>query len=173
MAELARSRSSRLTVRDWGLIAAAVALLLDQASKIILLYGFGFVHASGEIYPLLPFLNLVMVWNPGVSFGLFAAETIEGTVFLVTFSVLAVGGLGWWLWRTDRREVAIGLGLVIGGAIGNALVDRVVYGRVADFFQLHAMGYNWYVFNLADVAITFGVLALLFDALAKPEAKAG
>jgi signal peptidase II len=171
MAKTPRKPSAGLTVRDWGLIAAAAALLLDQGSKFLLLYGFGFIHSVGEQYPLLPFLNLVMVWNPGVSFGLFAADGPEGTVFLATFSLIAVGGLGWWLWRATRRELAIGLGLVIGGAIGN-LIDRLVYGKVADFFQFYAMGYHWYVFNVADAAITFGVIALLFDALGKPEARA-
>ena len=172
MAEAPQRPRAPCSVKEWGLVAAAVALLLDQGSKLFLLYGLDMVHNAGQSVPLLPFLNLVMVWNPGVSFGMFAADSIEGTVFLATFSLIAVGGLGWWLWRAERRQLAIGLGLVIGGAIGN-LVDRLVYGKVADFFQFYVMGYHWYVFNVADTAITFGVIALLYDALARSDAKAG
>jgi signal peptidase II len=94
------------------------------------------------------------------------------TGLLILFSVAAIGALGWWLWHTDRRAVALGLGLVIGGAIGNNLIDRLIYGAVADFFHFHGFGYDWYVFNVADAAITFGVIALLYDALLRPEAQA-
>jgi signal peptidase II len=83
-----------------------------------------------------------------------------------------VGGLGWWLWVSDRLTLTVGLGLVIGGALGN-LIDRLVYGKVADFFHFYGLGYDWYVFNVADAAITFGVIALLYDALLKPEVRAG
>jgi signal peptidase II len=95
-----------------------------------------------------------------------------GTTLLVLFSLGAIAGLGWWLWNAGRRSLTIGLGLVIGGAMGN-LVDRVVYGKVADFFHFHAFGYDWYVFNIADAAITFGVIALLYDTLARPGTRAG
>jgi signal peptidase II len=93
-------------------------------------------------------------------------------VFLATFQMIAVGVLSWWLWFVRKRTLAIGLGLVIGGALGN-LIDRLVYGRVADFFHLHGFGYDFYVFNVADAAITFGVVGLLYDALAKPETPEG
>ena len=83
---------------------------------------------------------------------------------LVLFSLAAVAGLGWWLWGLTSLSLAIGLGLVIGGALGN-LIDRLVYGRVADFFHFHAFGYDWYVFNVADVAITFGVIAIIYEVL--------
>jgi len=162
-----------LTVRDWGFIGAIVALVLDQATKLLLLYGFHFREMlPGSIVPVLPFFNLVMVWNPGVSYGLFPASGPVGTTFLVLFSLAAVAGLGWWLWNAERRALTIGLGLVIGGALGN-LVDRLVYGKVADFFHFHAFGYDWYVFNVADAAITFGVIALLYDALAPSEMRTG
>jgi len=122
----------------------------------------------GSAVQVLPFFNLVMLWNPGISLGLFPASSVEGTVFLATFQMVAVGVLGWWLWSAHKAPVAIGLGMVIGGALGN-LIDRLVYGKVADFIQLHAFGYSFYVFNVADAAITFGVVALLYDALMKPE----
>jgi len=155
--------------RDWGLIAAALALFLDQASKALLLYGFHFKEmAPGFGVPVLPFFNLVMVWNPGVSYGLFPAHGPLGTALLALFSIAAVIGLGWWLWTAQRGALAVGLGLVIGGAVGN-LIDRLIYGRVADFFHFYFRGYDWYVFNIADCAITFGVFALLYDALLRPD----
>ena len=158
-----------MTSRDWGLAAAAIALLADQGSKILMLYALCFVNmAPGESVEVLPFFNLVMVWNPGVSYGLFPAHGPWGTAFLAIFSLAAVGGLGYWLWNATRPALSVGLGLVIGGALGN-LVDRLIYGKVADFFHFYAFHYDWYVFNLADCAITFGVAALLYDALLRPE----
>lgn len=158
-----------MTARDWGLVSAAIAMFLDQATKILLLYGFGFrAMLPGEAVQVLPFFNLVMTWNPGVSYGLFPASGPIGSTILILFSLGAVVGLGWWLWNAGRRGLTIGLGLVIGGALGN-LADRVVYGKVADFFHFHAFAYDWYVFNVADAAITFGVIALLYDALARPQ----
>jgi signal peptidase II len=158
-----------MTSRDWGLAAAATALIADQGSKILMLYVFGFINmAPGEAVDVLPFFNLVMVWNPGVSYGLFPAHGPWGTAFLAIFSLAAVGGLGYWLWNAARPALAVGLGLVIGGALGN-LVDRLIYGKVADFFHFYVLSYDWYVFNLADCAITFGVAALLYDALLRPE----
>ncbi|MBL6853829.1 MAG: signal peptidase II [Alphaproteobacteria bacterium] len=163
-----------MTPRDWGLAAAAFALTLDQASKFVLLYIFGFKNmTSGQAVEVLPFFNLIMAWNPGISYGLFPAHSRTGSLLLVFLSLLAVIGLGWWLWNAPRRALAIGLGLVIGGAIGNNLIDRLIYGRVADFVQFYAFSYSWYVFNVADAAITFGVIALLYDALTRPDTKTG
>ena len=154
--------------RDAGLLVAGATFALDQLSKMVLLYGVGFYHHPGASISVLPFFNLVMVWNPGISLGLFPASSVEGTVFLATFQMIAVGVLCWWLWFARKASLAIGLGMVIGGALGN-LIDRLVYGRVADFFHLHGFGYDFYVFNVADAAITFGVVGLLYDALMKPD----
>jgi signal peptidase II len=159
----------RLSARDAGLLVAAAALVFDQGSKMLLLYGFGFADGGWHIIRILPFFNLVMVWNPGISLGLFPADSPEGTVVLATFQFLAICALSWWLWGVKARILAIGIGLVIGGALGN-LIDRLVYGKVADFFHFYAAGYDWYVFNVADAAITIGVLGLLYDALLKPDA---
>src|SRR6185437_4850527 len=124
----------KLEAREVGLIAAALALIGDQGSKLFMLYGADFVHMPpGSSIPVLPFFNLVMVWNPGISYGLFPAHSPLATAILVGVSVAAIAGLSYWLWGTHSRSLAIGLGLVIGGAIGNNLIDRVVYGRVADF----------------------------------------
>ena len=160
--------------REIGLICAAIALFVDQASKLLLLYGAGFMYMAprGHI-PLLPFFDLVMVWNPGVSYGLFAAHDDLGRVVLVLLALVAIGGLTLWLWNTTQALFAAGLGLVIGGAIGNNLIDRLIYGRVADFFHFFGFGHDWYVFNVADVAITLGVGAILYDALMRqPESMA-
>jgi signal peptidase II len=160
---------SRTPPREWGMVAAAAALFVDQVSKFWLLYGAGFLHMEpDQSIPVLPFFNLVMVWNPGISYGLFPASGALGTAMLVLISLAAVAGLGYWLWGVTSLSLAIGLGLIIGGAIGNNLIDRVVYGRVADFFHFYGFGYDWYVFNVADVAITLGAVAIIYEVL-KPQ----
>ena len=166
---------TRLSPRDWGLVGAVAALALDQLSKGWILYGLGLFQPPGapagaphKEIDLTPFFNLIMVWNPGVSYGLFPAHGPLGSAILALFSLAAVIGLGWWLWHAHSSALAVGLGLVIGGALGN-LVDRLIYGQVADFFHFYIHGYHWYVFNIADCAITFGVAALLYDALLRPE----
>jgi signal peptidase II len=162
-----------LSPRDWGILAAAIALVLDQGTKLLMLYALHFIDmAPRENVPVLPFFNLVMVWNPGISYGLFPASGMVGTALLAAFSLIAVVGLGWWLWVSNRLTLTVGLGLVIGGALGN-LIDRLVHGKVADFFHFYGLGYDWYVFNVADAAITFGVIALLYDALLKPDVRTG
>jgi signal peptidase II len=162
------NRLSRLAPREIGLIAAAVALVADQGSKLFLLYAAGFAHMfPGQSVPVLPFFNLVMVWNPGISYGLFPASGLGGTAVLVAISLAAVLGLGWWLWHSASLALTMGFGLVIGGALGN-LIDRLIYGKVADFFHFYGFGYDWYVFNIADLAITLGAVAIIYDVL-KPE----
>ena len=154
-----------------GFIVAGCALAADQAFKNLLLYGLHFKEQGPSAHlDVTPFLDLVMVWNRGVSYGLFQAGSLTGTVVLTLFSVAAVAALSWWLKGADRRLLAIGLGLVVGGALGN-VIDRMIYGAVADFFHFHAFGRDWYVFNVADAAITVGVMALLADAFVRPEAK--
>jgi signal peptidase II len=157
-----------LDARETGLIAAGLALAADQGSKLAMLYGLGFAHMEGsQRIPVLPFFNLVMVWNPGISYGLFPAASRSGSVLLVAISLAAVGLLSWLLWRVASPALAIGYGLVIGGALGN-LIDRLLYGKVADFFHFYGFGYDWYVFNLADLAITLGAVAIIYDVL-KPQ----
>src|SRR5262245_38941185 len=136
------NRARGLQPRELGLIAAALALAADQGSKLFMLYGAGFAQmVPGENVPVLPFFNLVMVWNPGISYGLFPASGRVGTLILVGLSLAAVCVLGWLLWRSTSRVLAIGYGLIIGGALGNNLGDRVIYGRVADFFHFYGFGY--------------------------------
>ena len=109
-----------LDARETGLVAAALALAADQGSKLLMLYGVGFA-ASGarpERFPVLPFFNLVMVWNPGISYGLFPAASRSGAVVLVAVCLGAVALFAWLLWRCASRGLAIGYGLVIGGRAG-------------------------------------------------------
>ena len=156
--------------RELGIVAAACALIADQGSKLFLLYRAGFAHmAPGSAIPVLPFFNLVMVWNSGVSYGLFAGSGLWRWL-IVAVACAAVVLLGRLLWHASSKSVAIGYGLIIGGAIGNNLIDRVVYGRVADFFYFHAFGYGFYVFNVADIAITFGAVAIIYEVLKPAEA---
>ena len=162
------SKNNALEPREIGLIAAAIGLVADQGSKLFMLYGAGFAHMPpGAAIPVLPFFNLVMVWNPGISYGLFPASSWFGTAVLVAVELVAVAGLIWWLWGSTSRALTAGFGLIIGGALGN-LIDRLLYGKVADFFHFYGFGYDWYVFNIADLAITLGAVAIVYDVL-KPE----
>jgi signal peptidase II len=161
-----------VSARDFGLISAAIALALDQGTKLLLLYIVHFADPGRHEIPILPFFNLVMVWNPGVSYGLFPAHGPVGTAILAFFSLAAVAALGYWLWNSTRLVLTVGLGLVIGGALGN-LIDRLVYGKVADFFHFYVHDYSWYVFNVADCAITIGAAALIYDTLLRSEPAAG
>ncbi len=152
--------------RRLGVGIAALALAVDQGSKLFLLYAAGFAN-PGRTVPVLPFFNLVMVWNPGISYGLFPATGRLGTALLVAISLAAVAGLGWLLWGSASRALTAGYGLIIGGALGN-LIDRLIYGKVADFFHFYGFGHDWYVFNVADLSITLGAVAIVYDVL-KPE----
>jgi signal peptidase II len=154
-----------------GLAVAAAAVALDQAVKLWLLYGFELpVRAPLR---LLPVLDLVVVWNTGISYGLFPQSGPFGQWALLGVKVAAVVLLWVWLARVERRGTAVALGLIIGGAIGNA-IDRVSFGAVFDFVLLHldtaAGRWNWYVFNVADIAIVAGVAVLLYETFAVPDA---
>jgi len=158
-----------MTPQRVGAVVAAAALAADQLSKNLLLYGFGFI-GEGQVHRIevLPFFDLVMVWNRGISYGLFPAEGPLGTIVLTAFSVFAATLMSWLLTKATDSLTASGWGLIIGGALGNA-IDRILYGAVADFFHFYAGGLDWYVFNIADAAITIGVIALLVDVFVRPE----
>ena len=145
-----------------GYSAAILTFVADQASKLYLL--FGYELPVREPLALGPFVNLIVVWNRGISYGLFQQGTDIGRGLLVVLSVLATIGIVIWITRSGSRILTLALGLLGGGAIGNA-VDRAAYGAVFDFVQLHAAGYSWYIFNIADVAIVAGVAGLLYDSL--------
>jgi signal peptidase II len=157
-----------------GVIAALAVLALDQASKLWLLRVFDIGHRGAV--RVTPFFDLVLAWNPGISFGWFQNDSAVAQTSLMIIKAIAVIVLAIWMARSRTLLATIALGLIIGGAIGNA-VDRFAYGAVVDFalFHLQIGGntLNWYVFNLADVAIVAGVAALLYDSfLGVPAAKA-
>jgi signal peptidase II len=149
-----------LSPRALGFLVAAITLAVDQGHKIWMLDVFDI--AARQPGALTPFLDLVMAWNPGISYSLLSAETPEGRFALLALSLAATALLGVWLWRAPDRLTTVGLGLVVGGALGNAY-DRFAYGAVADFFHFHLGGFHWYIFNLADVAIVAGVGLLLYE----------
>lgn len=153
-----------------GLAVAAFVLVLDQAHKAWMLYVFD-IGAKG-IVRVTPFFDLVLVWNRGVSYGLFPQESALGRLGLILFACAASLALVAWLAQVTTRLAAVSIGLIVGGAIGNA-IDRVLYGAVADFFSFHAFGFDWYVFNIADVAIVAGVAGLLYDSVFGSHKKAG
>ena len=154
-----------------GIVAALVALVLDQASKLWLLFVFD-LGRRGAV-ALTPFFDLVLAWNTGISYGWFQQDGPIGAAVLLGFKVVAVIALAIWMARSTTRLATIGLGLIIGGAIGNA-IDRAAYGAVVDFALFHIQWggktLNWYVFNLADAAIVVGVAALLYDSFRGPDA---
>lgn len=145
-----------------GLWTAAVVLVLDQITKYAVLYGLD-IAARGKIY-LAPFADFVLAMNRGISYGLFPQDGELGRWVLFAIKIGASVLFFFWLRRAVSPLVALALGLLIGGALGNAL-DRAIQGAVVDFVSLHAFGFRWYVFNLADAAIVAGVLGLLYDAL--------
>jgi signal peptidase II len=146
----------------FGLTIAVVSLIIDQAHKWWMLNVYN-IEAKGEV-AITPFFDLVMVWNPGISYGLFPQGSAGGRALLIGIAVLAVAGLTVWLANATTKIGAAGIGLIMGGAVGNA-IDRAAYGAVADFFSFHAFGYSWYVFNIADAAIVAGVVGLLYESL--------
>ena len=151
----------------YGGAFALAALVVDQASKLAVLHGVDF--GPNGIVPVTPFLDIVYAWNTGISYGLFS-QGVDGWWLLGGLKVIAAVLFWLWLARVDRRLEAAALGLLIGGALGNA-IDRAAYGAVFDFVSLHAFGFYWYVFNLSDVAIVAGVGLLLYDSLIGGAAK--
>ncbi|MGU3496190.1 signal peptidase II [Xanthobacteraceae bacterium A53D] len=144
-----------------GILMALIALVLDQASKVAVLSWSQ--EWGAPLRTITPFMDFVALWNYGISYGLFQ-QGDTGRWVLVAIKVVAAIGFAIWMARARNRLEALALGLLIGGAIGNA-VDRVAYGAVFDFISLHAAGYRWYVFNVADIAVVVGVMILLYDAL--------
>ena len=147
-----------------GLIAAFLVLVADQASKLWLLFVFD-IGRRGAVKDT-PFIDLVLAWNTGISYGWFQTETAFGQAILLAIKAIAVIVLAIWMARAQTRTATVALGLIIGGAIGNA-IDRFAYGAVVDFALFHVhigeKDFSWYVFNLADSAIVAGVAALLYD----------
>ena len=157
-----------------GILAALATLVADQASKLWLLNGFDLARRG--VVKVTPFFDLVLAWNIGISFGWLQNDGQAAQLALMSVKVITVVALAIWMARSQTRLATVALGLIIGGAIGNG-IDRLAYGAVVDFALFHieigGNTYNWYVFNLADVAIVAGVAGLLYDSfLGVPAAKA-
>ncbi|WP_122464501.1 signal peptidase II [Brevundimonas lutea] len=153
-----------MTPTRLALVAYTLALgviIVDQITKAWMLFGLH-LREVGQILVLDPWFNLSFVLNRGVSFGLLTGgET--GRWLLTAFSIIVAGGLAWWARRADRPLLALALGSVIGGALGN-VIDRIRFGGVVDFLDFSGIGFPW-VFNVADSAISIGVVLLILDSL--------
>ncbi len=149
-----------------GLAVAALVLLIDQAAKFWLVYPFDL--ASRGAVSVTPFIDFVLTWNTGISYGLFPQQGLLGQSALLAIKVAAVIFLWVWLSRAPSRLIAVALGMIIGGAVGNA-ADRLHWPGVMDFVLFHVetagFSFRWYVFNLADTAIVAGVIGLLYESL--------
>lgn len=153
-----RMMSRRATI---GLAVVAGTIALDQAIKWWLLAFYGI--AERHPVEVTPFFNLVMTWNRGVSFGLFSEYGDLMRWLLFGFAVTVSIAMAVWMTRATNLLLTVALGLITGGALGNA-IDRVAHGAVADFFDFHVAGWHFWAFNVADSAISVGVVLLLWDA---------
>ncbi|MFO1161916.1 MAG: signal peptidase II [Reyranellaceae bacterium] len=145
-----------------AMVLVVITLLADQASKQLLL---PFIKKAGAVVPVIDgFFRLVVVWNQGVSFGLLGGEGALPPWVLSAAAIAVCIGLFVWLRRTDRPLTAWGIGLVMGGAIGN-VIDRARWGAVFDFADFHIGRWHWPAFNVADSAIVIGVGLMLIDSL--------
>lgn len=144
-----------------GIAIALVVIIVDQISKYWIVE---IVMDPPRVIPVTSYFNLVMAWNRGVSFGMLDSGSQSAVWALIGVAVAIVVVLGVWLWRTHERLLGIALGLIIGGALGN-VIDRIRYGAVADFLDVHVSGFHWPAFNAADSAITVGAVVVAVDAL--------
>ena len=144
-----------------GLGLAALVLSLDQVTKWWIL---DVIMQPPRVIPVTPFFNLVMWWNRGISFGFLDSSTTTGPWLLSLVALAITAVLVVWLYRAERLGVALGIGLIIGGALGN-LVDRARWGAVPDFLDFYAGDYHWPAFNVADSGITVGAAVLILDSL--------
>jgi signal peptidase II len=142
--------------RASGFALAAVSLAADQSAKLAALTWL----EHGVVLSPLPFLNLRLGFNTGVSFGLGANLFAGSSAVLLTATLAIAAGLAVWLWRAGTCAMALALGAILGGALGNIL-DRARLGVVVDFIDLHAWDYHWPAFNVADIAIVCGAIGLI------------
>lgn len=145
-------------MRRWGVVAALIAVSIDQVTKAWALDFLWPPYSEGNT--LLPFLNLRLGFNTGVTFGIFAESAADAVWLLVLVKLGVVAFLAHWLWRSTLPLEGAALGLIIGGALGN-IADRLRLGAVVDFIDAHYAGWHWPTFNMADVAIVCGVSVLI------------
>ena len=146
-----------------GLAAAVVVAVADQLSKLWILRLFA-ADPARRVVPVTPFLNLALTWNRGMSFGLFDTNSRLNAVVFTVLAAIIVTGLVIWLRQVRQGLLALAIGLVIGGAIGN-VIDRLLRGAVVDFLDFYLGQWHFYVFNLADAAISVGVALMVLDSL--------
>lgn len=146
-----------------GLAVALVAVVADQLSKLWILRLFA-AHPGARAVPVTPFLNLALTWNHGMSFGLFDSNGRLNTVVFTVLAAIIVTGLILWLRRVRQPLLVLAIGLVIGGAVGN-VIDRLLRGAVVDFLDFYLGQWHFYVFNLADSAISVGVALMVLDSM--------
>jgi signal peptidase II len=156
----AAARRRHEDARAAGFFWACAVFIADQLSKWAMLHVLELERDGPR--EITPFLELRLVWNPGISYGLLPQDDTTGRWLLVAFTVIASTLVLHWLYQARSRLLAISLGLILGGALGN-LVDRVGYGAVVDFVHFHHGDFSWYVFNVADAAIVLGVVGLVVD----------
>lgn len=145
------------------LLVAIAIIILDQITKYIVVEAMD-LATKYQIDILPPYLRFTMAWNEGVNFGLFGSGTDTVRYILIAVAILLVSGLLYWVRNKNAKIVQIGTGIIIGGAIGN-VIDRLHYGAVADFLNMSCCGINNpYAFNVADIAIFFGAIILIFFA---------
>jgi signal peptidase II len=152
----AREPSARL---QNGLALAAVAAGLDQTSKWAVMHVLGL--ESLRRIEILPFLDFAFIWNYGISYGLFSSGSELARWLLIGLTLAVTAYLARAMMTTPGPITRFGYGLIIGGALGN-LADRIIHGAVVDFISLHYAGYYWYVFNIADIWISLGVVLLIW-----------
>ena len=142
-----------------GVILGSLILLLDQITKMVILKFLG----SSQI-AVLPFFNLVLVWNRGVSFGMFSDQGHYTPLFLSIISLMIIGMLIVWAMNSTDKWVTTAICVIIAGALGN-VIDRIKHGAVVDFLDFHAFGWHYPAFNIADSAIVLGIAFVLFDSI--------
>jgi len=166
-----KAEQAQVKMRLWGPVSAlgvataVIVFALDQAHKYWMLEIYR-IADRGRVQ-ITSFFDLVMAWNKGVSYGLFAQHSTTGRIVLIALSLVAVAALVIWMANSLTRLAALSIGLIVGGALGN-LTDRILHGAVADFFHFHYAGFSWYIFNIADVAIVAGVIGLILEWIVEP-----
>ncbi len=158
----------------FGLITVAAVVLIDQLTKYIMvelvMRPDGVAETpffTEKVIELLPVFNFRMTWNFGISFSLFNSGEALTVKMLIALQVLITLGLFWYMTRMDRRWMHFATGLIVGGAVGN-IIDRIVYGAVADFLDFHVGQWHFPTFNVADSCISIGVVLWLLDAIGFP-----
>ncbi len=148
--------------RQMGWFIAVAVFVADQVSKWLILNLFQ--ESTQPYYEITPFFNIVLAWNPGISFGMFGDIGDYGPTILIVLSLVISVALAVWLSKAETRISAWAFGAIIGGALGN-VIDRYRFGAVTDFLDVHVLGYHWPAFNVADSAIVVGAGLVVWESL--------